>query len=99
MFVGRRRGAAGGETAKKRNHLYHDRTVVVREACQWPEVGERTAELFLNFAVECQLRSLAGLDFATGKLPLEPEVLVGGPLGEQQVADLIVKEGADDGDR
>lgn len=99
MLVWSRRRAARGEAAEKWNHLDHHRAIVVREAWQRPQVGKRAAQFFADLAMEGAFRRLAGLHLAARKLPFQAQMLVRGALGEQQVTCLILKEGANDGER
>lgn len=91
--------AARGEAADEGRHVDHDRAVVVEEAGQGADDDGLAAELLAQFAEEGGRRGLAGLDLAAGEFPFQAEVFVGGPLGEENQAGVILDDGTDDGER
>lgn len=99
VFVGVRRGTGRGEAADERNHGDDRAAVVVSEARQGTLDDDRAAEFLHDFADDGRLGRFGRLHFATGKFPLEGEVLVRGALGNQHAARVILDDGADDGNR
>lgn len=98
MLVGLGRRRAGGEAADEGKHFDHHRAVVVHERREGAADEDGAPEFFVQFAGEGGVGEFAGLDLAAGKFPLEAEVFVGRPLGDQDKAGGVFEDGAGDGE-
>lgn len=56
-------------------------------------------QFLVEFTQERGGGCFAGFDLSSGKLPLESEVFIGGALGDENTAGLVLDNGADDGNR
>jgi len=99
VFERRGRGAARCELADERKHLDDHARVIVEERLECALDDHGAAEFLGEFAQQRAAGSFARLDFAAGKFPCEPEVFIGGPLGNQDAAGGVLNDGADDGNR
>lgn len=83
MFVGVRLGRAGIEPTDKRDHLDHDRAIIVQKHGQGPGRRDLAAKLLADFAHDGGDRLLTGFDFSSGEFPFQGKVFVGRTLGNQ----------------
>lgn len=97
VLVRLRRGRVGREAADEGKHLDDDGAVVVREAREGADDLGGAAEFLAEFAEECGLGGLTGLNLAAGKFPFQREVLVRGALGDEHAATSVLDDGGDDG--
>ena len=93
------RGAAVRELADERKHLDHHARVIVVERLERARDDDGATEFLGKFTQQRGGGGFAWFDLAAGKLPFEPEVFIGGTLGDEDAAGVILDDGADDGNR
>lgn len=92
------RGRAGGsEAADKREQFDPPVAVVVDDGGEGADDVGVAAEFLVEFAAQCGLRRLAGLELAAGEFPFEGEVFVRGALGDEDAAGGVFDDGTGDG--
>jgi len=97
MFVRMGCGTVRGEPAEVGDHFDDDCAVVVREAGQGAEIGQFASEFLADFPQEGGDGVFGGLDLAAGKFPLQGEVFVRRPLGEENASGGVDDDGGDNG--
>ena len=97
VFVEVWRRAAGREPAEEWDHLDQSARILMRETRQRAEDYKFAAEFLPDFPRDGGVGHLTGLHLAAGKLPLQRQVFVRGPLGEQDAVGVVQDDSAYDG--
>ncbi len=96
MFDGPRKGGVRGQAGDKGMKPDAGLAVVVLHRREGAEIGQATAELLFDLAVQGIFRTLIGLHLTARKLPLAGEVFVERALGDEHTA-LVLNQRATNG--